>query len=153
MFYHPLANAIQSDWAPAARTAEIGTQIEKERPSWPWEASVDGLGDALVVAQDLATALCGGFNALYFLRYLRRRQESPSRRVGAAALALANAGALAESLFLMAVYSNARLGWWVQMSLLAPGPWLLARSLPFLGTLFISLLILRARNHRPRGKE
>ncbi len=114
---------------------------------------MDGPGDALAVAQDLATALCAGFNALYFLNYRWRRRESPSRRVGAAALALVNAGALAESLYLMAVYGNARLGWWAQTSLLAPEPWLLARSLPFLRTLFISLLILRARNHRPSGKE
>lgn len=114
---------------------------------------MDGPGDALVVAQDLATALCAGFNALYFLSYLRRPQESPSRRVGAAALALVNAGALTESLFLMAIYTSARLGWWAEASLLAPGPWLLARSLPFLGTLLVSLLILRARNHGPSGKE
>jgi hypothetical protein len=114
---------------------------------------VDGLGDALVVAQNLATALCGGFNALYFLCYLWRRQDSPSRRVGAAALTLVNAGALAESLFLTAVYSGTRLGCSGETSLVAPSPWLLARALPFLGTLFVSLLILRARNHAPSGEE
>ena len=64
-----------------------------------------------------------------------------------------NAGALAESLFLVAVYTSTRLGWWIETSLLAPPPWLLARSLPFLGTLFVSLLILRARNHGSSGKE
>lgn len=112
-----------------------------------------GLGDALVVTQDLATALCGGFNALYFLCYLRRPQQNPSRRVGAAALALVNAGALAESFFLLLVYTSARLEWWLETSLLAPSPWLLARSLPFLGTLSVSLLILRARDHGSRGKE
>ncbi len=63
---------------------------------------MDSLGDALAVAQDLTTALCGGFNVLYFLLYLLRRQETLSRRVGAAALALVNAGALVESLYFSA---------------------------------------------------
>ena len=104
---------------------------------------MDGLGDTLAVAQDLTTALCAGFNFLYFLSYLVRRQEAPPRRVGAAALALVNAGALAESLYFAALYATYRLGWQTEMAFLAPSPWLLARSLPFLGTLFVSLLILR----------
>jgi hypothetical protein len=114
---------------------------------------VDNLGDALAVAQDLTTALCGGFNALYFLLYLLRRQETLSRRVGAAALALVNAGALAESLYFSALYTTYRLGWRAQMPFLSPLPWLLARSLPFLGTLFVSLLVLRALNHSSEQKE
>jgi hypothetical protein len=114
---------------------------------------VDRLGDALAVAQDLTTALCGGFNAIYFLLYVLRRQETLSRRVGAAALALVNAGALAESLYFSALYTTNRLGWWAEMPLLSPFPWLLARSLPFLGTLFVSLLVLRALNHRSERKE
>jgi hypothetical protein len=114
---------------------------------------VNSLGDALAVAQDLTTALCGGFNALYFLSYLLGRQETLSRRVGAAALALVNAGALAESLYFSALYTTYRLGWRGETPLLSPFPWLLARSLPFLGTLLVSLLVLRALNHRSDRKE
>jgi hypothetical protein len=114
---------------------------------------VDSLGDALAVAQDLTTALCGGFNALYFLLYLLRRQETVSRRVAAAALAVVNAGALAESLYFSALYTTYRLGWRAQTPFLSPFPWLLARSLPFLGTLFVSLLVLRALNDRSDRKE
>jgi hypothetical protein len=114
---------------------------------------VDSLGDALAVAQDLTTALCGGFNALYFLLYLLRRQETLPRRVGAAALALVNGGALVESLYLSTLYTTYHLGWRGEMPFLSPFPWLLARSLPFLGTLFVSLLVLRALNHRSDRKE
>lgn len=114
---------------------------------------MDGLGNTLVMAQDLTTAVCGGFNALYFLLYLLRRQEALSRRVGAAALTLVNAGASAESLYLSALYTTYRLGWRGDTPFLSPCPWLLARSLPFLGTLFISLLVLRALNHRDDRKE
>jgi len=114
---------------------------------------VDGLGDALAVAQDLTTALCGGFNALYFLLYLLRRQETLPRRVGAAVLALVNAGALVESLYLSTLYTTYHLGWRGETPFLSPFPWLLARSLPFLGTLFVSLLVLRALNHRSDREE
>jgi len=117
----------------------------------PWEALVIGLGDAVAVGQDLTTALCGGFNVLYFLLYVLRRAEAPRRRVGAAALALVNGGALVESLYLLALYLSLRLGWRSQAELLAPGPWLLARSLPFLGTAFVAVLILRSLNHRANG--
>ncbi|MGQ9572791.1 MAG: hypothetical protein ACUVV3_06355 [Dehalococcoidia bacterium] len=113
---------------------------------------MDSLGDVLVVVQDLTTALCGGFNALYFVLYLRRRQETLSRRVGAAALALVNAGALVESLYLSALYATYCLGWREGMPFLSPLPWLLARSLSFLGTAFVSLLVLRALNHRNQRK-
>jgi hypothetical protein len=114
---------------------------------------VDSLGDALAVAQDLTTALCGGFNALYFLLYLLRRRETLARRVGAAALALVNAGALVESLYFSAFYTTYRLGWRGEMPFLSPLPWLLVRSLPFAGTLFVSLLVLRALNHRSEREE
>jgi hypothetical protein len=114
---------------------------------------VESLGDALAVAQDLTTALCGGFNALYFLLYLLRRQETLPRRVGAAALALVNGGALVESLYLSTLYTTYHLGWRGEMPFLSPLPWLLARSLPFLGTLLVSLLVLRGLNHRSDRKE
>ena len=119
----------------------------------PWEAPVFGFGDSLAVSQDLATALCGGFNSLYFLLYALRQSEALRRRVGAAALAVVNSGALVESLYLLALYLSLRSGWRGQAELFAPGPWLLARVLPLLGTAFVSLLILRSLNHRANGKE
>jgi hypothetical protein len=112
----------------------------------PWEALVIGLGDAMAVSQDLATALCGGFNSLYFFLYALRQPEVPRRRVGAAALALVNGGALVESLYLFVLYLSLRWGWLGQAPLFAPSPWLLARALPFLGTAFVTLLILHSRN-------
>ena len=111
-----------------------------------------GFGDAVAVSQDLATALCGGFNSLYFLLYALRRAEAPRRRIGAAAQALANGGVLVESLYLLALYSSLRFGWHSRADLIAPCPWLLARALPFLGTAFVALLILRSLNHRA-GEE
>ena len=97
----------------------------------------------MAVGQDMTTALCGGFNCLYFLLYALREPEVLRRRIGAAALALVNGGALVESLYLLALYISLRSGWRGQADLFAPGPWLLARALPFLGTLLVSLLILR----------
>jgi len=113
---------------------------------------VIGLGDAMAVGQDLATGLCGGFNSLYFLLYAVRQPETLRRRIGAAALALVNGGALVESLYLLALYLSLHWGWPSQTLLCAPGPWLLARVLPFLGTAFVALLILRSLNHRA-GEE
>lgn len=107
-----------------------------------------GFGDAVAVSQDLATAVCGGFNSLYFLLYALRQPEALRRRIGAAALALVNGGALVESLYFLALYLSLRWGWLSQTQLCAPGPWLLARALPFLGTAFVALLILRSLNHR-----
>jgi hypothetical protein len=114
---------------------------------------VFGFGDAVAVSQDLTTALCGGFNSLYFLLYALRQSKAPRRRIGATALALVNGGALVESLYLFALYLSLRLGWRGQAELYAPGPWLLARSLPFLGTAFVALLVLRSLSHRANGKE
>jgi len=114
---------------------------------------VIGLGDAMAVSQDLATALCGGFNSLYFFLYALRQRETRRRRVGAAALALANGGALVESLYLLALYLSLRMGWRGQAELCAPGPWLLARSLPFLGTAFVAFLVFRSLTHRTNGEE
>jgi hypothetical protein len=113
---------------------------------------VIGFGDAMAVSQDLATALCGGFNCLYFLLYALRQPEPSRKRIGAAALGLVNAGALVESLYLLALYLSLRLGWHSQTELTAPGPWLLARALPFLGTAFVAVLVLRSLDHRA-GEE
>jgi hypothetical protein len=96
------------------------------------------------MGQDLATALCGGFNSLYFYLYALRPSEAPRRRIGAGALALANAGALVESLFLLALYLSLHCEPPNQSALYAAGPWLFARALPFLGTAFVTLLIFRS---------
>ena len=109
------------------------------------------VGDGLAVGQDFTTALCGGFNTLYFLVYALRRSETLRRRIGAAALALVNGGALVESVYLLAVYLSLRLGSHDEAGLLAPGPWLLARCLPFVGTASVLVLILRSLNHRAGG--
>jgi len=106
----------------------------------------------MAVSQDLATALCGGFNCLYFLLYALRQPQAPRKRIGAAALSLVNGGALVESLYLLALYLSLRLQRVSQTELLAPGPWLLARALPFLGTAFVTALVLRSLDRRA-GEE
>jgi len=93
---------------------------------------------ALALGEDLATALCGAFNSAYFLHFLwSHLEERPSRRVAAAALALVNLGALAESISFFALV--------ILLTPPTPSPltWALIRALPFAGTAFISLLILR----------
>ena len=99
--------------------------------STPWQAAAIGL--------DLATAACAAFNLTYFLHRLAcRRDEAASRRVAAVALALVSLGAMVESLFFLAYLTAAPAA-----SPLVSLPWTLARALPFAGTAFISILILR----------
>jgi len=93
---------------------------------------------ALALGEDLAIALCGAFNAAYFLHFLRNSSgKRPSRRVAAAALALMNLGAMVESLAFFTLI--------ILLSPLTPSflTWALIRALPFVGTALISLLILR----------
>ena len=99
--------------------------------STPWRAAAAGL--------DLTTAVCAALNLTYFFhRFTSRWDETASRRVAVAALALVSLGAMVESLFLLASLMTAPVG-----SPLASLPWTLARALPFAGTAFISILILR----------
>ena len=99
--------------------------------STPWRAAAAGL--------DLTTAVCAALNLTYFFhRFTSRWDETASRRVAAVALALVSLGAMVESLFLLASLMTAPAG-----SPLASLPWTLARALPFAGTAFISILILR----------
>lgn len=93
--------------------------------STPWGAAATGL--------NLATAACATLNLSYFLEQARRATGRAPRRVAAIALALVSLGALVESLLLLALPSP-------QGSL----AWMAARALPFAGTAFISLLILRS---------
>ena len=60
----------------------------------------------LVAAQDLVAAACGTLNALYFLHYWLLRRSTPRRRVGAAALAVANTALVVESLFFTDIPKN-----------------------------------------------
>src|SRR4030042_1164868 len=64
----------------------------------------DPMLDVLVLAQDIATAACGSFNALHFLGYWLGRDTARSRRVGAAALTVINAAVGVGSLFFLALY-------------------------------------------------
>lgn len=100
----------------------------------------------LVVAQDLATAACGLFNAAYFVHYWWRRNGSPGRRLGALALAAVSVAAVVEALFSQGLF------WWQQGvgplgELFSPGTWALLRLPLLVATAFITILILR-RLHR-----
>lgn len=110
------------------------------------------MGDALVAAQDVATAACGAFNALYFLLYWWRPRSSPPRRLGAAALVLLNTALVVESLFFLSLFLVHR--WRGPVDLFFwPPAWLSARSLLFVGAAFISLLIVRQAAHRSVGPD
>ena len=99
--------------------------------STPWRSAAASL--------DLATAVCAALNLAYFLYRLSPAHDSETvaRRLAALALALVSLGALVESLFFLVSLTAA------PGSPLASLPWTLARVLPFAGTAFISLLILR----------
>jgi len=103
--------------------------------------------DAIVLTQDIATAACGGFNAIHFLGLWLGRGTARSRRVGAAALTVINAAIVMESLFFLALYWTHR--WQGSIDVfLSPPVWLSARTLLLLGTAFISALILRQQGRR-----
>lgn len=97
--------------------------------------------DGLVVAQDLATGVCGLLNTGYFVAYWWRREERLSRRIGAAALALLSGAAVAEALF-----SQGLFWWWRGLAPLgepSAEAWALARLPLLAATLFLSLLVVR----------
>jgi hypothetical protein len=110
----------------------------------------DHMGDALVAAQDLATAVCGAFNAVYFFFYWLRPGSSPARRLGAAALVLLNAALVVESLFFLSLFLVHRWQGPVDVFFWPPA-WLSARGLLLAGAGFISLLILRQVARRSVG--
>jgi len=95
--------------------------------STPWRAAAAGL--------DLATAACAALNLAYFCHRLALVGDQTSHRVAALALALVSLGAVAESLFFLISFAGAGPP--------ASLPWTLVRALPFAGTAFISVLILR----------
>lgn len=97
----------------------------------PWRAAALGL--------DLATAACAVLNLAYFLhRLASRRSGAAARRVAAFALAVVSLGVMGESLLSLAFLMVPPAG-----SPLASPAWTLGRALPFAGTAFISLLVLR----------
>lgn len=108
------------------------------------------MGDALVAAQDVATVVCGAFNALYFLAYWWRPRSTPPRRLGAAALVLLNTALVVESLFFLSLFLVHRWRGPVDMFFWPPA-WLSARALLLAGAAFISLLIVRQAAQRPFG--
>ena len=95
----------------------------------------------LVVAQDLATAAFGLLNAGFFVDYWWRRNGARARRVGAAALALVSAAAVAEALFSQALLWSRDGGG--TLGQLPPGMWALLRLPLLAATVFISVLVLR----------
>lgn len=93
----------------------------------------------LVVAQDLATAVCGLLNAGYFAAYWWRHNGSRGRRIGAAALTTVGGAAVVEALFSQGLF-------WSQQGFigaLSPGQWALLRLPLFAAMLLISLIIVR----------
>jgi drug/metabolite transporter (DMT)-like permease len=110
------------------------------------------MGDALVAAQDLATATCAAFNAVYFLLYRLRSNVSRPRRLGATALVLVNASLLVESFFFLALFLVHRWRGPVDVFFWPPA-WLSARGLMFVGAAFISILILRQVSRHPTGSH
>jgi len=91
----------------------------------PWQAAATGL--------DLGTAACAALNLTYFCHRLALAGGQASHRV--AALALASLSALAQSLFFVISFAVADPP--------PSPPWALVRALPFAGTAFISILVLR----------
>ncbi|HXG42477.1 MAG TPA: hypothetical protein VNL95_07125 [Dehalococcoidia bacterium] len=92
---------------------------------------------ALPLAVDAVAGICGLLNATYFLGYLLTRARGPSYRVAAAALALASAAVAAESGVLLAWRGGAAAGQALD------GAWGLSRLLTALGTVAVTLLVLR----------
>lgn len=98
--------------------------------------------DRLILTQHIVTALSSGFNAAYFSGY---RSPLRRRRIGALTLALLSVAILIESLYftsfsLFYIYNGKD---FLIGSLLNPVPFLGARLLLCLGSLLVSVLILR----------
>ena len=93
----------------------------------------------LVLAQYVVTALSSAFNASYFFGY---RSPTRRRRIGALTLALLSVAIFIESIFfgLFAFFPGQQ---WASGFLTDSGYWLAARLLLCLGSLLVSILILR----------
>jgi len=94
---------------------------------------------SLVFAQYIVTALSSGFNACYFFGY---RSSTRRRRIGAVVLAVFNVSIFIESLY-FGLFSFSQGQEWANAFFLDPTHWLIAMLLLFLGSLLVSILILR----------
>jgi hypothetical protein len=94
-----------------------------------------------VVAQDLATAGCGVFNAGYFGRYWWRANGSRPRRMGAAALMFVALAAVAEAALSEALFWSGEGA--LAIAAGSPGVWMLARLPLFAATAFVSAIVVR----------
>ncbi len=96
----------------------------------PWQAAL--------FAQYLLTGLSAALNAVYFGGY---RSPRPGRRLGALALTLVSSATLVESLYfgLLLLLDPERL----PLIFLSDARWVVARALVGLGSLSLSVLILR----------
>jgi hypothetical protein len=105
--------------------------------------------DLLILTQYIVTALSSGFNAAYFSGY---RSPLRRRRIGALALALLSVAILIESIYftcfsLFYIYNGKE---FLSSLLLNPGLLLGVRLLLCLGSLLISVIILRHLLNRRR---
>ena len=94
-----------------------------------------------VVAQDLATAGCGVFNAGYFGAYWWHGNGGRARRAGAAALVLVALAATVEAALSEALFWSG--GGLLSLASESPGLWLLARLPLFAATAFVSAIVVR----------
>ena len=95
----------------------------------------------VVVAADLATAMCSLLNGGYFAGYWWRRNDGRGRRLGAAALAVVSGAGVAEAAFSQALFWSQREA--ISLGVLAPHAWGLTRLPLLFATVFISAIILR----------
>jgi hypothetical protein len=93
---------------------------------------------AIILAEDLVTALSGAFNAGYFARYCLRAGERRPKRTGALALVLLGAAAITE-----AAFSQGALRLHDPLVALSDGVWALARLPLLIATAFITTIVLR----------
>lgn len=93
----------------------------------------------LVLAQYIVTTLSSAFNACYFLGY---RSSIRRRRIGALTLALLSVAIFIES-FYFGFFALFQRQQWADGFSVDPGYWLAARLLICLGSLLVSILILR----------
>jgi hypothetical protein len=105
------------------------------------------MGMGFVVFEGLLTAVCGGFNCLYFHQYYVRPSIIRQKRAAAMALALLNGGIAVESIYSLALFALHR---WrgPEDALFAPVPWLAARFILLLATGLVTVLIIR-QERRP----
>lgn len=94
---------------------------------------------ALILGQDLATAVCGLFNAGYFVRLGGQPATAWSRRLGALALAGVSAATAADALFSQTLF-------WADAGLIqepSEGVWALVRLPSLVVTAAVSAIVLR----------